>query len=463
MADYNESPIKFNFFTRAWDPVAAAFVPDTLKASLGPDQKMRLSGVASSSVKDLHGDIILESALEDMERAANNNMTIFGNHSYQVPEDVYGSTETALLRRNAAIDKVGNAIHMLQLGVLVNDENDRAVKSWKAINKGTKLGLSIGAMIPEGGAKYADKKSQQLLIEHLDLLETSIVGIPANPLSWVDYAVKAFNDSRRNTRYWSLDPSTTVTTSNNSTFQYTPNFPTPDVAAATVWVETRDGDKITIGDPIEESDEATLEFAAAAKCSDCGEPRGSGGGCDSQFHKDVEPDLETSVEPDLEKMRVRVTIDTDEKKPESTSTPEDTAGDTSAESVTQSAALESEPDAGIVTASIEEPASGSETKPELPDLGASFKSILEGLTQRALEAERAKIDALAAQAEAEQRSAAIVAGASDVIAKAKTIIEKLADIPLGPRAAIERDGAAEQLSSLEGVFSREFLEMLRSK
>jgi hypothetical protein len=75
--------------------------------------------------------------------------------------------------------------------IRVDRTNERAVKSWKSMNGGTKLGMSIGAQIPEGGA-VRNKKTGTLLIAHVNLLETSIVGIPANPRSWMDAVAKAY-------------------------------------------------------------------------------------------------------------------------------------------------------------------------------------------------------------------------------------------------------------------------------
>jgi HK97 family phage prohead protease len=157
-----------------------------LKASMGPDGKMRLHGIASSTVTDRHGDTMTASALSDMERAANNNLTIFLNHEYRVPEDVAGSVERAIIRSHPQDQN----IHDLSLDIVINQSNDRAVKAWEAINAGTQLGLSIGAMIPEGGAQR-DRKTGAYSIDHVDLLETSLVGVPANPRSWVEYAVKS--------------------------------------------------------------------------------------------------------------------------------------------------------------------------------------------------------------------------------------------------------------------------------
>lgn len=166
------------------------FMP-LLTASVDPTtgQKM-LAGIASSTVKDLHGDRMTENAIAEMERAAGNNMTIFLNHSYQVPEDVAGSVMNANVTRTADGEIVD-----LHFDIAINEENDRALRAWAAIKgsperRPTKLGLSIGAMIPEGGATY-DKAQGGYIINHIELLETSIVGVPANPRSWVEYAVKA--------------------------------------------------------------------------------------------------------------------------------------------------------------------------------------------------------------------------------------------------------------------------------
>lgn len=162
------------------------FIP-LLKTSKDADGRMRFHGTASSTIKDRHGDTITLTALGEMERSAAENMTIFLNHEYKVPEDVAGSVERAIIAKTADPN-----VHDLQLDIVVNSANERAVKAWEAIDGGTKLGLSIGARIPDGGATR-DKESGRYKIDHIDLLETSIVGVPANPRSWIEYAVKALN------------------------------------------------------------------------------------------------------------------------------------------------------------------------------------------------------------------------------------------------------------------------------
>jgi len=160
-----------------------------LKATGSMEEGMQLSGVASSTVKDLHGDTMQETAIRDMEMAAKKGLTIFLNHEYKVPEDVAGSTTNAMAVQRGT-DSEGSPIWDLDIDIDINDANPRAVETWTAIRKkGTKLGISIGANIPKGGYEVNDEGRYD--ISHVELLEASIVGIPANPRSWVAKAVDA--------------------------------------------------------------------------------------------------------------------------------------------------------------------------------------------------------------------------------------------------------------------------------
>lgn len=175
--------------SKTMDPTFKIFAP-MLRASADTfDGRKRLHGVASSTIKDRHGDTITSSALMDMERSANENLTIFLNHKYEVPEDVAGYVESASIRSHPSDPDIRD----LALDIVINETNERAIKAWEAIQAGTKLGLSIGAKIPDGGATR-DRATGAFLIEHVELLETSLVGVPANPRSWVEYAVKSLGE-----------------------------------------------------------------------------------------------------------------------------------------------------------------------------------------------------------------------------------------------------------------------------
>jgi len=163
---------------------------EKLKATKADDGKMRIRGIASSTVRDHHGDLMERSALQDMILAAADNMTIFLNHDYKAPEDIFGSVEKAVIKRVNEGTEHADFYHTLILDIVVDENNERAVKTWKHIENGTKLGLSIGAMIPSDGWSF-DEEKDLYIIHHVVLLETSVVTIPANPKSWITNAIKA--------------------------------------------------------------------------------------------------------------------------------------------------------------------------------------------------------------------------------------------------------------------------------
>ena len=223
-----------------------------LKAGGSVEDGMTLHGVASSTVRDLHGDTMLETAIRDMEFQANQGLTIFLNHEYKVPEDVAGSTTRAVAVQRGT-DSEGAPIWDLDLDIDINDANPRAVEAWKAIRKkGTKLGLSIGANIPENG--YAKNDVGRYDIGHVNLLETSIVGIPANPRSWISKAVDAISDFE--------------------------SFQTLDGVKP---------EEVLEAPPADDREDFDLEADLEKGCPTCGKGA-SAGGCSDGYHKSEEPD-----------------------------------------------------------------------------------------------------------------------------------------------------------------------------
>ena len=256
-----------------------------LKAYRSDDGKKRLRTTASSSVKDLQGDTILPEAIKSAAEQARGNLTIFLNHEYKVPEDVLGSTEGAeVLERG--LDAEGHPVYDLDLDILVNESNPRANSTFDAIEAGVKLGTSIGALIPKGGA--TKNKDGSYIIADLLLLEASIVGIPANPRSWVQYAVKALGglddmddesvaepvielavDEPIVEKDEAIEASTieadvekdsvtlvSVTVQNQDAQEAPPSGSTPENA---VLDETADGDDAALGDDLTRSAEPTEE------------------------------------------------------------------------------------------------------------------------------------------------------------------------------------------------------------
>jgi HK97 family phage prohead protease len=398
-----------------------------LKASMGTDGKMRLHGIASSSVKDRHGDTMQPSALMDMERSANNNLTIFLNHSYDVPEDVAGHVERALLRSHPQDPD----IHDLSMDIVVNQTNPRAVKAWEAIEAGTQLGLSIGAMIPEGGAER-DRKSGAYSINHVELLETSLVGVPANPRSWVEYAVKSLNIS------WA-DPDAEEGVGQRS-----------------------DGE---FGRVIEVTGEEAEAILAKELTSD-----------EMDHHDDppeegVEPEEPTEVEaevtPDITDATVsiempnggKVHIDTGNR-----GTPKTPAGEASQEALLSAPETEDQdeiedlgPWAGILP--VKSALIDTDVQTALQLMEPSVVASLRNSTELLKAITRELIDTKAALAERNDEYAALEEATKAVVTKTGQILDKLSNTPVGRRAVVRE--VSDQFASLKSVYSEEFLSLLK--
>jgi hypothetical protein len=155
------------------------------------DGKKRVRLTASSDATDLIGDVMSKNALQKMKEAAVGT-TIFLNHDPIVPESVFGSVEKAELvtRKIQYIDgatgkEVTIGLVCLDYDIIVEETNERAVKTYEIIDAGTtKLGASVTIAIVTTSKMSGGRRS----IDDVIYLETSIVGIPCNQTAWVQYA-----------------------------------------------------------------------------------------------------------------------------------------------------------------------------------------------------------------------------------------------------------------------------------
>ncbi|MBK8148893.1 MAG: hypothetical protein IPK58_11955 [Acidobacteria bacterium] len=116
---------------------------------------------------------------------------MFMNHSTNVPEDVFGTVAEATVEKKTA-DLVGGGsgeVYCLEYLVEVQTDNERAVKTWQMIGSGTKLGASVTVLVRDKSPN--PKRSKGIIIEEVEYIETSIVGVPCNRQSWVTAAQKA--------------------------------------------------------------------------------------------------------------------------------------------------------------------------------------------------------------------------------------------------------------------------------
>jgi starvation-inducible DNA-binding protein len=175
------------------DTVDFKLFTGTLKAYETESGDRYVSGTTSSTIRDLHGDAMAMSALKSMEETAKQNMTVFLNHNYNVPEDLFGSaTDARIVKRMD--EETGEEVYDLDIDVKVcpEDENPQAMQAYRAIKRGVKLGLSIGARVEHADKKRDDKSGiDTYVINKVRLLEASVVGIPANQRSYLHNAVKS--------------------------------------------------------------------------------------------------------------------------------------------------------------------------------------------------------------------------------------------------------------------------------
>ena len=163
-----------------------------IKAYKDENGVRRFELVASSDGTDLVGDAMTEKALAKMESAAPGT-TMFLNHQYSVPEDVFGVVETAEIVNKVEKDvDTGKDTKMALLVYkgAVEETSERACRVHDMMMAGrTKLGASISVLITD----KSSAKDGRRLIDDVYYLECSIVGMPCNRQSWVQSASKAVN------------------------------------------------------------------------------------------------------------------------------------------------------------------------------------------------------------------------------------------------------------------------------
>lgn len=169
---------------------------NALKAYEADNGDLRVRGTTSSTIRDMHGDEMTLAALKSMEDTARKNMTVFLNHNYNVPDDLFGSvTDATIVKR---FDQEANQeVYDLDIDVRVvgEDENPLAMKTYRAIKRGVKLGLSIGARVEKVAKRKGEDGKESYVIDNVRLLEASVVGIPANQRSYLQSALKSLRSS----------------------------------------------------------------------------------------------------------------------------------------------------------------------------------------------------------------------------------------------------------------------------
>jgi hypothetical protein len=151
------------------------------------DEQLWIKGTASSTVEDRQGDVLNANCQAKMLSQAS-GLTLWLNHQYSVPEDILGvCLEPTLVQRAVGVGSVMD----LDISVRVDNENPRAVKSWKHIAvSGVKLGFSIGGIFKDvdiNPESDEDDWMPGLIVNDIELVEISLVGVPANPRAYTEF------------------------------------------------------------------------------------------------------------------------------------------------------------------------------------------------------------------------------------------------------------------------------------
>jgi len=382
------------------DPVAKFnMFSGVLKAGGGDGEPMTLSGVASSTVEDLHGDKILRNGLKDMENQVV-GMTIFRNHSYSVPEDVMGTaTGGRIVKRGE--DKDGNAVWDFDIDMVVNTANPKAIETWEAIKKGTKLGFSIGANIPNGEFEV-DRKTGAKTIKRIQLLETSIVGIPANPRSWIARAVEFID----------------VT-----------NALIPEEVEDAPPADDRDLEDIVLS---EDGDEDEI-------CPDCGERHSSEDKCSTPRRRkeDAPADVQDVTEASSPSDAVDSAPD-----PEVADATDPEAGDTPLESDSVTESFEADDEAELMSYLTE----------SVGDLATVVKEITTARVERAA--------AKKAQAEAERERDEAYKIVYEALVEVGAAVNQIKNTPLGRKTAFR--AGLNRLENIERIYGPDIVKMMEN-
>ncbi len=156
-----------------------------LKAHDDSGERPTVLCTASSTAVDLEADRFTAKALKQMKEGFVGKL-IFLNHSYAVPQDVFGLVMSAdLTKRNGRLD--------LDLVIGVEMNNPLAVQTYQYIVNGTVLGISVGVIVTD--AEKSDEEDAYgkniFDISGVIPLEASVVGIPANQTAWTRQAIKS--------------------------------------------------------------------------------------------------------------------------------------------------------------------------------------------------------------------------------------------------------------------------------
>lgn len=283
------APGEFRFTTKA-------LVPEQSE-----DGRRRFRTIASSTVVDMKGDEMKLSALEDMRDAFRRGVLIFMNHKYDAPDSGFGMSDEAEIRESGDHDpRTGTPIYDLHVAGFVDESNPKAVQLNDSMLGGMRWGTSVGAIVKA----HKRNKAGALDIEHVDLKEGSIVGIPMNQRSWVQKAANAVANLEDAEAVGLLDdeddesePAAKIATpavALGVPVTVTDGLTDGSLSTSVTWVVPSGTDDSASGGSetvkaLDSTSGAALQ--SQSLCPSCGKARGVAGDCADSYHADTDNDL----------------------------------------------------------------------------------------------------------------------------------------------------------------------------
>ena len=422
-------------------PLFKFYAPDLRLSGAEEGGTPRIEGIASSTTRDSHGDEITLKALQKMASNAV-GLPVMLNHDYTWPEDQFGFIERAWITRGEN-DGKGNPIYDMRIGVGVLKSSQRAMDGFAILKEGkTKLGFSIGAMVPDGAVELIkDGAGGRYRINDLRLAEVSLVPIPAHPRAMVEYATKSVHSIFKAAKASLKDE--------DGNTQNPPEVP-GEVTGEEAGTEIKDHTEPDVTAPADGKPEGVEELDESAE------------------NADATTSDDTSADPDaIEGDDIPLTKST-------VSIWEDPSGAKTIEVNTGRRASRT-PDANLSSQGDDEVTPESESGSVSADAGAVIKS---GTTGSVPSGQFNLVKALNAQIEAKDQQLAdsqrvveaAVAFAAETVQKALLVAEQLMKTPMGRKTSVVEakkalDDSKAEVTALEsfarkGIYDAEMMQLI---
>ena len=219
-------------------------------------EKYVIEGMASNTNLDLTGERMAETAIKSMASSLESHPVIFKNEHGDEWDAEFGEV-TALYATDS---------HQLMMEAELDPDHYRTKTLVKALEKGKSLGLSIGGLVPEGGAVsewVSDLGRKIKTYKDILLEEISVTGSPAVADTWLLNITKSVKDwketpmedevTKHEIPVEEVTTDETVETAEDEVVPATEDESTPAAAEETEEVSEAPADEVTPEAPVEEA------------------------------------------------------------------------------------------------------------------------------------------------------------------------------------------------------------------